>query len=126
MRHAVFNRDKGICALCGVDVFAMAFQRNGSQRTRRARGSGDLWQADHINPVIEGGGECGLEGFRTLCTACHKAVTKELRGRMSQRKREEKAIENDRQGLFADRVDVTVNSVSPDSKQVEVGRESSR
>lgn len=104
MRQAVFDRDGGICAVCKVDVFAGVY-RNGALRQRRARGSGDLWQADHINPVIEGGGECGLENFRTLCTACHKAATKELRGRMSRRLRDAKAIERDKAGLFADQVD---------------------
>jgi 5-methylcytosine-specific restriction protein A len=40
------------------------------------------WQADHIIPVAEGGGECGLENYRTLCTQCHKKVTKELHERL--------------------------------------------
>ncbi len=46
-----------------------------------------LWQADHIVPVVEGGGECGLEGLRTLCTRCHQNVTNELRRRLAFRKR---------------------------------------
>jgi 5-methylcytosine-specific restriction protein A len=36
------------------------------------------WQADHILPVCMGGGQCGLEGYRTLCTPCHKQVTRKL------------------------------------------------
>lgn len=36
------------------------------------------WQADHIVPVCEGGGQCGLENYRTLCTACHQRVTAAL------------------------------------------------
>lgn len=36
---------------------------------------GDLYQIDHIVPVAEGGGGCGLENLQTLCTACHKAKT---------------------------------------------------
>jgi hypothetical protein len=27
---------------------------------------GDFWQADHIVPVAEGGGECDLSNYRTL------------------------------------------------------------
>lgn len=54
VRFRVFERDKGVCAGCAVDVF------QNTRRTPRARGTGDLWQADHIVPVIEGGGECGL------------------------------------------------------------------
>lgn len=45
------------------------------------------WEADHIVPVVEGGGECGLEGYRTLCVPCHKDVTKELRARLKKAKR---------------------------------------
>jgi len=32
-----------------------------------------LWQADHVRPVENGGGLCGLDGFQTLCTKCHKS-----------------------------------------------------
>ena len=35
------------------------------------------WEADHIIPVAEGGGECGLENYQTLCLKCHKAKTAE-------------------------------------------------
>lgn len=42
-----------------------------------------LWEADHIVPVIEGGGECGLAGLRTLCTACHLRETRALRRRLA-------------------------------------------
>ena len=31
-----------------------------------------FWQADHILEVVEGGGECGLDNFQTLCVPCHK------------------------------------------------------
>jgi hypothetical protein len=37
---------------------------------------GGLWDADHIIPVKDGGGQCGLENIRTLCIDCHKVVTK--------------------------------------------------
>src|SRR5207248_244912 len=30
------------------------------------------WEADHIQAVAEGGGQCGLENYRTLCFICHK------------------------------------------------------
>jgi len=92
VRFMVFQRDKGVCALCGVDVFANAFHRNGSARTRLARGSGDLWQADHILPVIEGGGLCGLDGYRTLCTACHKSETAQLAARRAHQRKQVKPL----------------------------------
>lgn len=39
------------------------------------------WDADHIIPVVEGGGMCGLENYRTLCHPCHKEATKSLAAR---------------------------------------------
>lgn len=38
-----------------------------------------LWDADHIVPVVEGGGECDLSNIRTLCLRCHREVTAALR-----------------------------------------------
>jgi 5-methylcytosine-specific restriction enzyme A len=34
-----------------------------------------LWEMDHIVPVVEGGGSCGIENLRTLCRACHRRET---------------------------------------------------
>lgn len=34
-----------------------------------------LWEADHIKPVKEGGGACGLDNLRTLCVPCHKRIS---------------------------------------------------
>lgn len=42
-----------------------------------------MWDADHIQPVIEGGGGCGLDNLRTLCVACHKAETAKLKRRLA-------------------------------------------
>lgn len=53
---------------------------------------GSFWQADHIVPVVEGGGECDLSNYRTLCTPCHKAATKALRQRMKERKQNAKQL----------------------------------
>ena len=36
-----------------------------------------LWEADHILAVFEGGGQCGLDNYRTLCYWCHKQNTAE-------------------------------------------------
>lgn len=74
LREQVFRRDLGICAKCSLDTMA-------DVKRKRTRGTGDLWQADHIKPVVEGGGECGIDNLRTLCTACHKSATKELAAR---------------------------------------------
>jgi len=47
---------------------------------------GHAWEADHIVPVVEGGGEVGLEGYRTLCIPCHKRETRALRRRQVERR----------------------------------------
>ena len=43
---------------------------------------GDCWQADHIQVVSEGGGNCWLENLRTLCVPCHMEETEKLRHRL--------------------------------------------
>jgi hypothetical protein len=45
------------------------------------------WEADHIVPVVEGGGECGIDGYRTLCVPCHKTVTANLAARLAEKRR---------------------------------------
>jgi 5-methylcytosine-specific restriction enzyme A len=89
LRERVLERDRGICALCGLDCLAEY------NRLRRLRGSGrvralaewqlgsrkSLWDADHIVPVVDGGGECDLSNIRTLCLKCHRTVTADLRKR---------------------------------------------
>lgn len=41
------------------------------------------WEADHIIPVSEGGGGCGIDGYQILCIKCHKDDTKKLHRRLS-------------------------------------------
>ena len=102
VEYEVFRRDKGICAACGMDCEWVASQKRIMGKvakydypTRALHGSWGpwathdrLWQADHIVPVVEGGGVCGLENYRTLCLRCHKADTAELARRIAVRKRE--------------------------------------
>jgi hypothetical protein len=49
-----------------------------------------LWEMDHIIPVSEGGGSCGLENLRTLCCPCHRTVTKEFHERRAAARKGEK------------------------------------
>jgi 5-methylcytosine-specific restriction enzyme A len=93
LRERVQERDKGVCALCRVDTSAAytdlkrargthklkLLERWGLQRLSRK----SLWDADHIVPVAEGGGECELENLRTLCLICHREQTRELRKRLA-------------------------------------------
>jgi 5-methylcytosine-specific restriction protein A len=91
LRERVFERDKGICAICGVDCQAALMHLKKSRGTARLklqtawrfRGSRkSLWDADHIVPVAEGGGECDLSNMRTLCLCCHRLQTAALRLRL--------------------------------------------
>jgi hypothetical protein len=47
--------------------------------------AGPAWDMDHIVPVAEGGGGCGLDNLRTLCRLCHVRVTTELRKRLREK-----------------------------------------
>lgn len=82
VREQVLERDGGICASCGSLTLASLPERMRERLQTNAgwvaNNSGSLWQADHIVPVVEGGGLCGLDGYRTLCTACHKRLTAAL------------------------------------------------
>ena len=49
-------------------------------------GRRNLWDADHIVPVSEGGGECDLSNMRTLCLKCHHEATAALRGRLREKR----------------------------------------
>ncbi|HEU5021547.1 MAG TPA: HNH endonuclease signature motif containing protein [Bryobacteraceae bacterium] len=92
LREQVFKRDGGVCAGCGVNTVQLRndmrrldyaarrkFLREWgiSEKSRRS-----LWDADHIIPVAEGGGQCDLANMRTLCLKCHRAVTAVLRERL--------------------------------------------
>ena len=94
LRDQVFARDRGICAICAIDTIAAY---NALKRARGpARAAGlhlygmksittrrSLWDADHIRPVAEGGGQCDLDNLRTLCLLCHREATAQLRMRLS-------------------------------------------
>lgn len=92
LRDQVFKRDRGVCALCKVDTEAMHGRLKALQTLRRSkfhetikaagipihRIGGSLWDADHIVPVVEGGGQCDLSNLRTLCIPCHHDETAAL------------------------------------------------
>lgn len=95
MRGCVRKRDKEICAICKLDCKKLRIELRQLYHTdkpawekriedlkipkhRRFR---SLWDADHLIPVCEGGGLCGLENVRTLCWACHRGQTNQLLAR---------------------------------------------
>src|SRR5271169_3703335 len=93
LRDKVFARDRGVCASCGVDTVALrrdmrkldfAARRQFLKQWKLREGSRkSLWDADHIVPVAEGGGQCDLSNMRTLCLMCHGEVTAALRARLA-------------------------------------------
>jgi len=127
VRIKLWERDKGVCAICGLDTVKLVAQlekefemekrwgyryynRGGeylygekrkivedrlaefgitTSRWYSRRSNRGIWDADHATPVIEGGGECGLDGFRTLCCKCHKEETNKLRQRLREKRMQE-------------------------------------
>jgi 5-methylcytosine-specific restriction protein A len=82
VRQQVKKRDKGTCRLCGFNVVKAHREWTRSKppasdrQARRAwRAARPRWEADHIVPVADGGGECGLDNYRLLCRPCHVRVT---------------------------------------------------
>lgn len=97
-RRAVFERDRGVCALCRVDTEKLRriFRRITYQDALAvahelgfdgAIYGGDFWQADHVRECARGGWGLGLENFRTLCTPCHKAESARLARELAEARR---------------------------------------
>jgi 5-methylcytosine-specific restriction enzyme A len=90
LRERVFERDKGVCSVCGsncIAEYAHLRRLKGAARLKAAaawglKGRKSLWDADHVVPVAEGGGECDLSNMRTLCLKCHRLQTAALRERL--------------------------------------------
>lgn len=105
IRSQIFTLESGICQLCHIDANAIFLRISSLQPAERLNAlinagwtlpkgpkalqnllqdpkEGDFWQADHIKAVAEGGGGCGLENLRTLCTPCHQQETAKLRARL--------------------------------------------
>lgn len=95
IRRRIFERDAGYCLLCKIDL-AIREDRHTKQPglwPKQDDNFRDLFECDHIIPVIEGG-SWELENLRTLCRQCHKAETAKLRKRLAQKRKEsdERAI----------------------------------
>jgi 5-methylcytosine-specific restriction protein A len=100
VKWLIVQRDHGVCAACGMDTEAIRREailcvkkrdwRNEEHRLQWGPYFGResrLWEADHIVPVAEGGGVCGLENYRTLCLRCHRLETALLVGRLADRRK---------------------------------------
>lgn len=95
IRQILGGRDKGVCALCGLDTAHLRKRIRKMWKRGRTRGrdrqrlkrwlkkkgfhgyTSSFWHADHITPVHRGGGLTGPENYRTLCVPCHEEITSE-------------------------------------------------
>lgn len=104
IREQLFALERGVCCLCKLDAHALYCRVKTLQPAERLNAllaakftlpkskssqflidpikEHDFWQADHIVAVAEGGGGCGLDNLRTLCTSCHIRETAKLRHRL--------------------------------------------
>ena len=103
-RRRVRKRDRGRCAVCGVDTYAVKRSVRGRGSHRKLRELGykprkSLWELDHIVPLIDGGGH-DLANLQTLCTPCHKVKTASEAARRG-RDRRHRAQREEVDGLLA-------------------------
>ncbi len=109
----VYDRDHGICRLCGIDVAKQEQEFNAAWRQKEkdleavgirygkvwtaARDAlrseycfarGRWYEVDHEIPVSEGGGLCEPEKLRLLCGKCHARETADLQARLAARRAE--------------------------------------
>lgn len=91
----VLERDRGVCAKCGLDCVKLRgrlLRERGEARKSIVvehgvppylrLGRRRLWEMNHVVPVVEGGGCCGLDGLETLCWKCHGEATRALQKRL--------------------------------------------
>lgn len=95
-RGRVFERDKGICALCGCDtnflkrMVWILRRRDDAEAMWLIKAAWGLerrpcgvwvvpngWEADHTIPLVMGGTH-DLSNYRTLCIKCHRQETAKL------------------------------------------------
>eukprot|EP00850_Spirogloea_muscicola_P002849 SM000011S19027 [mRNA] locus=s11:399749:406722:- [translate_table: standard] len=113
LRQALFQMERGVCSLCHLDCHSLVVSLKGMkcevlrreavlqqapafascphllEKLVESPEEGRAWHADHILPVSEGGGQCGVENLRTLCVVCHKAITQvQAKKRAKLRKKE--------------------------------------
>lgn len=88
VRTQLYLRDKGVCQSCGLntqELRLMLWRTPVEERPALGERYGipeyharnlQLWEADHIVAVTNGGGLSGLSNYQTLCVPCHQAKTK--------------------------------------------------
>jgi hypothetical protein len=105
IREQLFALEGGICRNCGINAHALFVRISALQPAERLNAlcnanwtlpktsaalerllqdpkEGDFWEADHVQAVSEGGGDCMLDNLQTLCKPCHKTETERLMARL--------------------------------------------
>jgi 5-methylcytosine-specific restriction protein A len=81
LRMRLMHNDSGVRAAAGEERRALveALNAEGFALPTYCTSPtwGQLYQVDHIVPVVCGGGACDLSNLQTLCTGCHRKKTKE-------------------------------------------------
>jgi 5-methylcytosine-specific restriction endonuclease McrA len=91
LRRLVRRRDRGHCAVCGLDTYALRRRTHGRKPWAKLRERGfvrrrSLWELDHVVPLIDGGSH-EPANLQTLCVPCHREKSGlENRARARQRR----------------------------------------
>ncbi|KAG0605049.1 hypothetical protein M758_9G027500 [Ceratodon purpureus] len=123
IRQELFELERGVCVKCSLDCHALVVRirplpselrrvyildkaphftehKQMLEKLIKDPIEGNAWHADHIVAVADGGGECRLENFQTLCIACHAKVTAEQhRHRASENKKIRKELQRTKQKI---------------------------
>ncbi|MEN8183686.1 MAG: HNH endonuclease signature motif containing protein [Myxococcota bacterium] len=91
-RRLARRRDRGCCAICGLDTRALKRQTRGRRMWAKLRERGfarrrSLWELDHIVPLIDGGSH-DPSNLQTLCVPCHRSKSAEESRERALRQRE--------------------------------------
>jgi 5-methylcytosine-specific restriction endonuclease McrA len=92
-RRRVRHRDRGRCAECGLDTYALRRKLRGRGSHRKLRELGfqprkSLWELDHIVPLVDGGSH-DASNLQTLCKPCHTRKSARETAERAGRKRAE-------------------------------------
>ena len=92
---ALFREKYGTrCAGCGADEATIESVWLEAKAMLEIVGAGEYllpfkpFPLDHVRPVIDGGGSCGMENYRLLCPRCHTGITATFNRDRAARRRE--------------------------------------
>ncbi|MGE4652537.1 MAG: HNH endonuclease signature motif containing protein [Myxococcota bacterium] len=105
-RRLIRKRDRGFCADCGLDTYALRRRIRGRGSHRKLRELGflprrSLWELDHIVPLVEGGSHHPTN-LQTLCVPCHRSKSvREAAGRRAGQRPEASKADPEAEGSMS-------------------------